>query len=178
MTASAKTVRRGLFGMFAGGLFVFGSAAIIAPVANAQPVPAPPFDCSASSVAGTVSTAAASEGAYLLANPQTNEALSTISAQPQSESQAAYDTFFAQNPQVKDQLTAIHAPVSALRNDCNVQVSPTPISQAVWSTGTMAEVPQVVPSPTDATVQDPMDPASQPAPGPVSVPMTPDAPMA
>ncbi len=80
MTSSATTVRRGLFGVFAGGLLAFGSAAIIAPVASAQPAPgpAPAPDCSAASVAGTVSTAAASEGAYLTANPQTNEALSRI----------------------------------------------------------------------------------------------------
>lgn len=69
MSSSATTVRRGLFGMFAGGLLAFGSAAIIAPVANAQPAPAPAPgpDCSASSVAGTVSAATASEGAYLKA---------------------------------------------------------------------------------------------------------------
>ena len=92
MTTSATTVRRGLYGMFAGGLLAFGSAAIIAPVAGAQPapVPAPSFDCTASAVAGTVSTAAASEGAYLTANPQTNEALTSISAKPQEEAQSAY----------------------------------------------------------------------------------------
>ena len=38
---TATTVRRGLFGMFAGGLLAFGSAAIIAPVASAQPAPGP-----------------------------------------------------------------------------------------------------------------------------------------
>ncbi len=41
MTTSATTVRRGLYGMFAGGLLAFGSAAIIAPVAGAQPAPVP-----------------------------------------------------------------------------------------------------------------------------------------
>ena len=83
MNSSATTMHRGLFGMFAGGLLAFGSAAIIAPVATAQPAPAPGPECTASNVAGTVSTAAASEGAYLTANPQTNEMLTTISAQPQ-----------------------------------------------------------------------------------------------
>jgi len=37
MHMSATTVRRGLFGMFAGGLLAFGSAAIVMPVANAAP---------------------------------------------------------------------------------------------------------------------------------------------
>lgn len=143
MNASATTVRRGLFGMFAGGLFAFGSAAIIAPVAGAEPAPTPGFDCSASAVAGTVSTAAASEGAYLTANPQTNEALTTISTQPQPEAQNSYRAFFAQNPQVEDQLKAIHAPVSALRSECGVTVSPTPVSQAVWSDSDTAPAPEV-----------------------------------
>ena len=142
MTASATTVRRGLYGMFAGGLLAFGSAAIIAPVASAQPAPAPApsFDCTASTVAGTVSTAAASEGAYLTANPQTNEALTSISSRPEAEAQSAYAAFFAQNPQVEDQLKAIHAPVSALKSECGVTVSPTPVSQAVWNTSDSADM--------------------------------------
>ncbi|MGE0216275.1 hemophore-related protein [Mycolicibacterium sp.] len=143
MNASATTVRRGLFGMFAGGLLAFGTAAILTPMANAQPAPGP--DCSASSVAGTVSAATASEGAYLLANPQTNEALSSIAAQPAPAAQTAYQAFFAQNPQVAEQLENIHQPVSALQQQCGIQLSPTPVAQAVWSsTNVGAEVPQVV----------------------------------
>jgi heme-binding protein len=142
MNSSATTVRRGLFGMFAGGLLAFGSAAIIAPVANAQPAPVPGPECTASNVAGTVSTAAASEGAYLTANPQTNDALTTISAQPQPAAQSAYASFFAQNPQVKDDLTAIHQPVSALQDNCGVTAVPTPVAQAVWDSGvTTPEAP-------------------------------------
>ncbi|MCV7152321.1 heme-binding protein [Mycolicibacterium pyrenivorans] len=151
MNPSATTVRRGLFGMFAGGLLAFGSAAIIAPVANAQPAPAPAPgpNCSASAVAGTVSAATASEGAYLTANPQTNEALSAISSQPQPEAEVAYRAFFAQNPQVEEQLKAIHQPVSALQTECNLKLVPTPVAQAVWSgtepapvTPDTAEVPE------------------------------------
>ncbi len=37
MTMTATTVRRGLYGMFAGGLLAFGSAAIVMPVAGAEP---------------------------------------------------------------------------------------------------------------------------------------------
>ena len=40
MTASVRSVRRSLFGVFAGGLLAFGSAAIVAPVANYEPAPA------------------------------------------------------------------------------------------------------------------------------------------
>ncbi|PQE00948.1 hemophore-related protein [Mycobacterium sp. EPG1] len=151
MNTSVTTVRRGLFGMFAGGLLAFGSAAIVAPVASAQPAPTPgpAADCSAAGVAGTVSTAAASEGAYLTANPQTNEALSAISAQPQEQAQAAYQAFFQQNPQVEQELKNIFQPVSALKTECNLDLAPTPVAQAVWGSApgaaeVPAEVPQVV----------------------------------
>ncbi|MHA0289233.1 hemophore-related protein [Mycobacterium sp. C3-094] len=135
---STDTVRRGLFGVFAGGLLTFGAVAIIAPVARAEPAPGPVFtsDCSAASVAGTVSTAAASEGAYLTANPQTNEALSTMSAQPQPEAQQAYVTYLKDNPQVQRQLEAIYEPVGSLKQRCGITVTPTPVAQAVWTVQT------------------------------------------
>jgi heme-binding protein len=163
MNASATTVRRGLSGMFVGGLLAFGSAAIIAPVANAQPAPAPA--CTASSVAGTVSTAAASEGAYLMANPQTNEALTSISSQPQPEAQEAYQAFFAQNPQVEDQLKVIHQPVSALRSECGLQVTPTPVAQAVWSSTETAEAPMAPVAPVAPVVGTPETPKIVATPG-------------
>jgi hypothetical protein len=50
MKMSATTVRRGLYGMFAGGLLAFGSAAIVMPVANAAP-----DACSQSGIATTAS---------------------------------------------------------------------------------------------------------------------------
>ncbi|MBB2990627.1 hemophore-related protein [Mycolicibacterium iranicum] len=170
MNTSVTTVRRGLFGMFAGGLLAFGSAAIVAPVVNAQPGPAPtpPADCSASNVAGTVSTAAASEGAYLAANPQTNEALTQISSQPQPEAQTAYGAFFAQNPVVEDQLKAIHEPVSNLQTQCGLQLSPTPVAQAVWNAGETAGAPT---PPTAPQAPEVIGPPT--APG-----MTPDNPTA
>ncbi|UXA17515.1 heme-binding protein [Mycobacterium sp. SMC-4] len=143
MNRSATSVRRGLFGMFAGGLLAFGTAAIVTPVANAQPAPAP--DCSAASVAGTVGSAAASEGAYLTANPDANEALSAISAQSQDQAQTAYQEFFEQNPEVAQELSSIHQPVSALKAQCDLQLTPTPVAQAVWSSTDMAEVPAEVP---------------------------------
>ncbi len=165
MNASATTVRRGLSGIFAGGLLAFGSAAIIAPVALAQPAPAPAPACTASSVAGTVSTAAASEGAYLLANPQTNEALTSISSQPQPEAQVAYQAFFAQNPQVKDQLKVILQPVSALQSECGLQVTPTPVAQAVWSSTEAAEAPMAPMAPVAPAAVTPETPEIVATPG-------------
>ncbi len=134
MTASVKNIRRGLFGALAGGVLIFGSAAILAPVVTAQPQPDDVPDCSAANVANTVSAAAAAEGAYLVANPPTHSQLSSISSQPQDQAQDAYNSFFEANPQARDDLAAIHQPVSALNEQCGFNVTPTLVAGGVWQT--------------------------------------------
>jgi hemophore-related protein len=136
MTMSATTVRRGLYGMFAGGLLAFGSAAIASPIANAQPAPGqePDTTCSVSAIANTSSTVSASTSTYLASNPDANEALTEIAAQPQETPEATTDAFrayFAQHPQVETELKAINQPVVELSNQCGIEVTPTPISAAL-----------------------------------------------
>ena len=58
MRMSATMVRRGPYGMFAGGLLAFGSAAIVMPVANAVP-----DNCSQSGIATTASSVSATTAA-------------------------------------------------------------------------------------------------------------------
>jgi heme-binding protein len=133
MKMSATTVRRGLYGMFAGGLLAFGSAAIVAPVANAEPSPAPasPDTCSVSAIANTSSTVSASTSTYLASNPEANEALTEIATQPQEQATEAFRTYFAENPEVKGELQTINQPVVDLASQCGIEVTPTPISQAL-----------------------------------------------
>ena len=131
MTTSVMTIRRGLYSVLAGGALVLGPA-LLAPMATAQPDPAP--DCSAANVARTVSAATAAEGDYLVANPPTNSQLSSISSQPPEQAQDAYNAYFEQNPQVRDDLAAIHQPVSALSEQCGFDVAPTLVAAAVWQT--------------------------------------------
>ncbi|MEO3758321.1 hemophore-related protein [Mycobacterium sp. B14F4] len=130
---SATTVRRGLYGMFAGGLLAFGSAAIVAPVAMAEPAPTPEpgTTCSVSAIAGTSSTVSASMSTYLAANPQANEALTEIAMQPQERATDAFRVYFAQNPQVESELKAINEPAAQLSSQCGIEVTPTPISAAL-----------------------------------------------
>ena len=105
------------------------------------------------------STAAASEGAYLTANPATNQALTTISTQPQPEAKSAYASFFEQNPRVKDELTAIFQPVSALQDTCGVTAVPTPVAQAVWDSGVVTpEAPVMGETPVTPAPGMPMAP--------------------
>jgi hemophore-related protein len=128
MKMSATTVRRGLYGMFAGGLLAFGSAAIVAPVANAQP-----DACTQSGIATTASSVSATTAAYLASHPQTNQALTDIAKQPEEQAQAAYRVYFAENPQIENELKAIHQPVTDLSNQCGIEVTPTPISEVLQS---------------------------------------------
>ncbi|OBH00021.1 hypothetical protein A5698_09825 [Mycobacterium sp. E136] len=133
MKMSATTVRRGLYGMFAGGLLAFGSAAIVTPVVNAQPGPAPTQDttCSVSAIANTSSTVSASTSTYLASNPEANEALTEIAAKPQDQAKQDFRAYFEENPRVESELKAINQPVTEISSQCGVEVTPTPISAAL-----------------------------------------------
>ena len=130
MTMTATTVRRGLYGMFAGGLLAFGSAAIVMPVAGAEPNT--PTNCTQSGIATTASTVSAGTATYLTAHPQTNQELTEIAQQqPVEQAQKAYQVFFDKNPQVENELQAINQPATDLSTQCGIKVTPTPISQAL-----------------------------------------------
>jgi len=124
MPMSATTVRRGLYGMFAGGLLAFGSAAIVMPVANATP-----DNCTQSGIATTASSVSASTAAYLAAHPQTNQELTDIAKQPVEQAEEAFQAYFDRNPQVENELQAINQPATDLSTQCGITVTPTPISE-------------------------------------------------
>jgi hemophore-related protein len=126
MTMTATTVRRGLYGMFAGGLLAFGSAAIVMPVAGAEPNNA---NCTQSGIATTASTVSAGTATYLTAHPQTNQELTDIAKQPVEQAQKAYQAYFDKNPQVENELRAINQPATDLSTQCGITVTPTPISE-------------------------------------------------
>jgi hemophore-related protein len=124
MKMSATTVRRGLYGMFAGGLLAFGSAAIVMPVANAVP-----DACTQSGIATTASSVSATTAAYLAAHPQTNQELTDIAQQPVGQSEQAFQAYFDRNPQIENELQAINQPATDLSVQCGITVTPTPISE-------------------------------------------------
>jgi hemophore-related protein len=127
MTMTATTVRRGLYGMFAGGLVAFGSAAIVMPVAGAEPTTTP--NCTQSGIATTASTVSAGTATYLTAHPQTNQELTDIAKQPTEQAAKAYQAYFDKNPQIENELQAINQPATDLSTQCGVTVTPTPISE-------------------------------------------------
>jgi hemophore-related protein len=126
-TLSAKTVRRGLVGMFAGGLLSgIASATIVVPTANAAP-----DTCTASAMANTVSSVSQSTSSYLTAHPDINQQLTDISKQPATQAQQSYRVFFANNPQIATDLKNIQQPVVDLSNQCGLEVTPTPVVEAL-----------------------------------------------
>ena len=127
MTMTATTVRRGLYGMFAGGLLAFGSAAIVMPVAGAEPNT--PTNCTQSGIATTASTVSAGTATYLTAHPQTNQELTDIAKQPTEQAAKAYQAYFDKNPQIENELQAINQPAADLSTQCSITVTPTPISE-------------------------------------------------
>ncbi len=134
MKMSEKTVRRGLYGMFAGGLLAFGSAAIVMPVAGAQPAPGPgmePKNCSISTIADTSRTVSESTSTYLASNPDANAALSDIVTKSPADVTQEFRTYFAENPQVETELMTINQPAIDLASQCGVEVAPTPITAAL-----------------------------------------------
>jgi hemophore-related protein len=127
MRMSETTVRRGLYGMFAGGLLGgIASAAILMPTANAAP-----DQCSASGVATAQSSVQLSMSTYLQTHPQTNQALTDIAKQSPTEAQVSYRTYFADNPKVADELKGIQQPVTELSSQCGIQVSPNELTDAL-----------------------------------------------
>ena len=127
---SVPTVRRGLYGMFAGGLLTgiatVASAAILAPTANAAP-----DQCTASGMATTSSSVSASMSSYLEAHPQANDALTDIAKQSPTQAEEAYRAYFVSNPQVAKDLKVIQQPASDLSEQCNTQVTPDLLTDAL-----------------------------------------------
>ena len=131
MKVSAMTVRRGLYGMFAGALLGgMATATILMPSANA----APDDPCSVGGMNSTQSSVSASMSTYLQAHPDTNQALTDIAKQTPAQASASYRTYFANNPQVTKDLKAIQQPVTDLATQCNTQVTPSLVVDALQAT--------------------------------------------
>ena len=127
MSTTAKTVRRGLYGMIAGGLLGGVATATIAlPNANAAP-----DQCTASGVATTQSSVQLSMSTYLQTHPQTNQAMTDIAKQSPTEAQVSYRTYFANNPKVADDLKGIQQPVTELSSQCGIEASSNQLTDAL-----------------------------------------------
>jgi hemophore-related protein len=119
MAISETTVRRGLYGMLAGGL-IGGAATAMLVLPSAK---AAPDQCNASGLATTQSTVQTSMSTYLQTHPQADQALTDIAKQPAASAPAAYSTYFAENPTVAADLKDIQQPVTDLATQCGIQTT-------------------------------------------------------
>lgn len=127
MSTTAKNLRRGLYGMIAGGLLGGVATATIAlPSASAAP-----DECTASGVATAQSSVQLSMSTYLQTHPQTNQAMTDIAKQSPTEAQVSYRTYFENNPKVADDLKGIQQPVTELSSQCGIQVTPDQLTDAL-----------------------------------------------
>ena len=120
MKTTARTLRRGLYAVFAASAVGGGAVAALAgPSATAATDP-----CAASEVARTVGSVAISTGNYLDSHPQTNQALTTIAQQQAGpQSLGMLKTYFDANPQAAKDLQALQQPLASLSGRCKLPVT-------------------------------------------------------
>ena len=130
MTSTATHVRRTVFGVLAAGA---ACATLAIPAASADPediTPAPPApaatdDCNAATLATTISTVTSQLSTYFKAHPDANQALIDATRQPAFIAVGQFDDYIEAHQDQADQLRAIQAPLTAFKDRCGMQVSPT-----------------------------------------------------
>ncbi|MET0898490.1 MAG: hemophore [Mycobacterium sp.] len=109
-----------------------------------------PEACAASSIARTVGSVGTNTGIYLEANPETNETLTVIAAQPAGpQSLAALTLYFDRNPAAAEDLQAIQQPLTTLSAKCKLPISMPQVLgllQAAQQNGTAGATAPTVPA--------------------------------
>lgn len=118
MQKSAVGIRPGVIGaavLSAVGLVAGATIAI--PVAHAEP-------CSASGLATTASGVLAEAGTYLGAHPEADKVLTAAATQAPEEARSNVRGYFVGHVGELLDLQRIAAPLSAMRNQCGIAISP------------------------------------------------------
>ncbi|MEZ0053924.1 hemophore-related protein [Mycobacterium sp. MAA66] len=96
----------------------FASISIAVPTAAAAP------PCSASSLANTASGVLAQAGAYLDAHPDANDVLTAAGTQSTGDAEGSIRAYFGGHPGEFLDLQNIARPLTSLRGQCGMSVSP------------------------------------------------------
>lgn len=127
MNSFASVVRRGMLGAaVASGLGGVAATTFALPAAVAAP-------CTASGLSSTASGVLASAGTYLAAHPEADDVLTRAGAQPTGEGKATVQAYFMAHPNEFLDLKGIAQPLTDLRNQCGVTVSPGQLAALVES---------------------------------------------
>ena len=117
-------VRRSLFGAFA-TVGVASCAALVIPLASADPEPAPANDCNAATLSKTISTVTSELSTYFAAHPDANQALMDATRMSSFQALGAFDAYFNDHPDEANDLRGIQAPLAQFKDRCGMEVSPT-----------------------------------------------------
>lgn len=127
MRMSATVMRRRLLGALTTAVLGGVAAATVAvPTANAAP-------CTASGLSTTASGVLASAGTYLAAHPDADDVLTKAGSQPTDEAKANVQSYFVGHPGEFLDLKGIAQPLTDLRAQCGVSVSPGQLAALVES---------------------------------------------
>ena len=125
MKLSGINARRTVAGVCASGLLGgLAAATIVAPTAAAAP------DCSASGIAGTVSSVTGAARQYLEQHPGANQAVTAAMSQPRPQAEAGLRSYFTANVQEYYDLRGILAPIGDVQRQCNVTALPPELASA------------------------------------------------
>jgi heme-binding protein len=127
MKSSASGTHRGVVGAVIA--FAFGGVAaftLALPTASAAP-------CTASGLASTASGVMASAGTYLAVHPGADDVLTKAGSQPTDEAKASVQSYFMGHPGEFLDLKGIAQPLTDLRAQCGVAVSPGQLAALVES---------------------------------------------
>jgi hemophore-related protein len=102
------------------------AAGVASPTASAAP-------CTASGLSTTASGVLASAGTYLAAHPGADDVLTKAGAQPTDEAKANVQNYFLAHPGEFLDLKGIAQPLTDLRAQCGVAVSPGQLAALVES---------------------------------------------
>ena len=114
MLFSARTARRVLGAAALTGLILGGAA----PTAVADPPPPPPPGCSAADFDQLRSQVDSATAAYLYAHPDVNAFFSSLRGQPKDQMHTQVTNYLASNPQTKQDLEGIRAPLHDMKSRC------------------------------------------------------------
>jgi heme-binding protein len=102
------------------GAMLFGATAI----ASADPAPPVPPPCTAAEMALVMSGVTFDTSNYLTLHPDVNDFFTSLKGQPREQVRDQMQTYFAANPQVRDDLQAIRQPSVDFRQRCGVPERP------------------------------------------------------
>jgi hemophore-related protein len=119
-----------VFGAVAAGVLAVVAASATTPAIAHRSVAAPSA-CTASGLASTASGVLSAASGYLDSHPDANDVLTSTAGQSPEAARSAVRGYFASHPNELLDLQNIARPLTDLRNQCDVSLSPTQLATLI-----------------------------------------------